>query len=332
MDDLKQTASPKRPPNALHGVLIIDKPKGLTSHDVVAQLRRRLGVREIGHAGTLDPMATGVLVVAIGEATKLSAYLTAASKSYEARVELGVATNTLDAEGEVSETRALSDALVGELAGAHDLVGATAGDVGSLLERALAIELARVEQIPPQFSAIQKDGQRAYAQARRGETVELDARAVHVRELAFTGVCAEPPSVDVTLHVAKGYYVRAFARDFAAALGTVGHLGALRRTASGRFDIADASTLDLTRDALIARLIPLETAARATLPSATLSKQGLIDARHGRAVRLEDVITGDGGPLPHAWFDCDGALVAIGVLAGDCWKVVRGVVPRVSLH
>jgi len=302
----------------VHGVVVIDKPRGPTSHDVVARLRRVLGTREIGHAGTLDPMATGVLVVAVGEATKLAPYLTAADKAYEATIALGVATDTLDAEGQETKRADVP------LSMREALEKFRAGSVHPHLARALEAERARTLQVPPVFSAIKKDGERSYDRARRGDAPELEARAVKVHAIDVLDGGVDPgPWLAVSLDVAKGYYVRALARDLAASLGTVGHLTALRRTRSGPFTLDEAMPLDTPADELEARVITLERAATRSLPTARLTPAGARDAGFGRAVRVDDLGTGALGP--HAWLSPDGRLVAVGAIEGDgAGHVLRG--------
>ena len=177
-------------------MLVVDKPRGLTSHDVVARARRALGTREIGHAGTLDPMATGVLVLAIGEATKLVPWLTALDKSYEATIALGVETDTLDADGAETARAAIPDDVRALLARSSGAAGAPP------LCAALDRERARSAQVPPAFSAIRTGGERAFARARRGEAVALAERDVAVRRLEVVGWSAEPPELHVVLDVA----------------------------------------------------------------------------------------------------------------------------------
>jgi len=288
------------------GVLVVDKPRGPTSHDVVARVRRALRTKAAGHAGTLDPMASGVLVVAVGEATKLVAYLTAADKTYEATLALGVATATLDADGDVKGRVPVPD------------------DWLARIDAALAAERARTTQIPPAFSAIQTGGVRAYDRARRGEAVDLAARPVRVVDLAVTAARTDPPALDLVVTAAKGYYVRALARDLAAALGTAGHLTALRRTRSGAFAIDDAAPLDAPD--LASRLVPLADAARRALPACRLTPRGVEDARAGRPIA--DTDADPVAPGPHAWLDTAGDLIAIGEIAADGrLRVLRGIVP-----
>jgi tRNA pseudouridine55 synthase len=306
----------------LDGVLVIDKPRGPTSHDAVARLRRALRTKEIGHAGTLDPMATGVLVVCVGEATKLSPWLTAADKAYEATVALGAETDTLDAEGTVTRRSGVALAIL------EALERIKAGKVHDHLARAVLHEKARTTQVPPAVSAIKKDGVRSYERARKGETEELASRpvTVHAIELLDGGIDPDGDGGWLALrcHVGKGYYVRSLARDLAASLGTVGHLTALRRTRSGPFELDEAMPLDTPGDELAARLIDLARAATRALPEARLTESGVRDARFGRTVRAEDIVTSAAtGPL--AWLDAEGRLVAVGERAEDgTGRVVRG--------
>jgi tRNA pseudouridine55 synthase len=303
------------------GVVVVDKPAGPTSHDVVVTLRRALGTREIGHAGTLDPMATGVLVVAVGEATKLVPYLTDAAKSYVARLRLGVATDTLDALGAVVEERAVPEAL-------RDVLARADASTGGALAEALAAELARTAQIPPAFSAIKQDGERAHARARRGEEVVLPPREVRVHELVVTatGGGAEP-FVELRVTAAKGYYVRSLGRDLAERLGTVGHLTSLRRLASGTFTVDEAVPIPSPREVLESRIIPLPVAARRVLPAATLTAEGVVFARCGKHLAPEHFEGRPPGATPTAWLDALGDVVAIGVFEGE-GRALRGFVPR----
>jgi len=281
-------------------VFVVDKPAGMTSHDVVARARRALGTREIGHAGTLDPMATGVLVLAVGEATKLVAYLSAADKEYETTIALGTATDTLDADGRVTDTLA------------------PPADWRSKLDDALAAERARTEQIPPAFSAIHAAGERAHAKARRGEAVELSARPVRVHELEILDTSRD--RVRARLLVSKGYYVRALARDLAQRLGTVGHLTELRRLRSGPFALADAVALAALSPS--SPSLSLASAAARALPTAKLTAAGAAHARAGRAVPTAELDPAE--PGVHAWIAQDGALVAIGEIEDGVGRVRRG--------
>lgn len=300
------------------GVLVIDKPSGPTSHDVVARLRRALGTRRIGHAGTLDPMASGVLVVLVGEATKLAPYLTAEDKRYEARVALGAATDTLDAEGEVTATGEVPGWLVAEIA------EVAAGGAAPRLAEVLAAEAARRAQVPPVYSAIHVGGRRSHALARAGAAVELEARPVEVRSIAIAGATADPPALALAIDVTKGYYVRSLARDLGARLGVPAHLAALRRTASGGFVIAEAAPPDAGREALGAAMLPVEEAARRSLPVATLTGAGALRAARGQPLGAGDFVAAPEGAGPSAWLDGDGRLIAVGAPAAGGFSVLRG--------
>ena len=309
--------------DAPEGVLCVDKPKGPTSHDVVSRLRRALGTSRVGHAGTLDPMASGVLVVLVGEATKLAPYLTAHDKRYGATVVLGRATDTLDAEGRTTSELELPPDVVDELTRLE-----AGGEPEGRVARALAEEKARSSQIPPSFSAIKVDGERSYARARAGEEVELAARPVEVRELRVT--CALPPrdgapgSLDLELAVSKGYYVRSLARDVGEHLGVPAHLGRLRRVLSGPFGIEHAVTLDAGAEALRAALIPLADAATLGLPIARLTPAGTERAGHGKRLTTDDFTEPPRDASPCAWLDEAGRLVAVGTRREDEYIVERG--------
>lgn len=296
--------APVGPPQLLsqiHGVIVLDKPKGPTSHDMVSKLRRALGTREVGHAGTLDPMATGVLVMVVGEGTKLSPYLTESDKEYSATVELGALTDTLDADGAITLQQEVPAAVLDELR-------APLSPLGPRIASACQAELTRTAQVPPAYSAVHVDGQRSYDRARRGEASVLPARPVTLRELRIEGLRTEPSNaIDLALAVSKGYYVRSFARDFAEAMGTIGHLSRLRRTRSGSFAIGDAAS-SLAPDALRAALIPLVDAARRALPCVVLDDVHATRMRHGQ--RFDGALIGPPG-VATACFDTEGRLVAI---------------------
>jgi len=309
-------SSPRGAPRCpASGVLVVDKPRGPTSHHVVSRVRRALGTRDIGHAGTLDPMATGVLLLAVGEATKLVPWLTGEDKTYEAAIALGVETDTLDADGR--EVRVCPPAEEVRAALRESQGGSPVG----VLASAIAAERLRTEQVPPAFSAIRKDGERAYRSARRGEAPALDARPVSVARIELVACSHDPPRLELALTVGKGYYVRALARDLAAALGTAGHLTALRRTRSGSFADTEAIALDAPREELLARLQPLAQAAARCLPVATLGPDGERDARFGRSVRPEDIAGPEGVA---AWIGTGGDLVAVGRIEGGRGRVMRG--------
>jgi tRNA pseudouridine55 synthase len=291
---------------AAEGVLVVDKPGGLTSHDVVARARRLLHTRRVGHAGTLDPMATGVLVVLAGEATKLVPYLTAHAKRYQARVVFGRATDTLDAEGTTTLTAGVPEWLRQEIA-------APAGAGAGRLDEAIAAEQARGEQVPPAYSAIHVDGKRSYDLARAGEAVDLAPRAVAVAKLGRLGGGLDPqPHVDLEVEVSKGYYVRSLARDLGERLGVPAHLGALRRTASGPFALSDATLLDAGEDALRGALIPLAQAAARALPVGHLTAPGAARALQGKRLGADDFSALPSVGEASAWLDPGGRLVAVG--------------------
>ncbi|MFT3877673.1 MAG: tRNA pseudouridine(55) synthase TruB [Propioniciclava sp.] len=214
----------------LSALVVVDKPAGITSHQVVARARRALGTKKIGHAGTLDPMATGVLVLGVGRGTRLLGHLTLTTKTYQATIRLGVATNTDDADGEVT-----------------DAPGATLREVGPRLANEVAALTGTIQQVPSTVSAIKVNGQCAYALARRGEDVALAAREVtvsrfdvrDVRETSADGVTVV--DLDVVVDCSSGTYIRALARDLGTALGVGGHLTGLRRTRVGPFGVEHAS-------------------------------------------------------------------------------------------
>ena len=305
----------------MHGVLVIDKPRGPTSHDVVARVRRALGTRAVGHAGTLDPMATGVLVVAVGEATKLVRWLTEDAKSYRATVALGAETDTLDAEGRLVEQAPIPAELT--------------------LERARAVVSERfvgaIMQRPPAFSAIKVGGRPLHERARRGEAVEVPEREVTVHRLEVLSL--EGGALELSMDVSKGFYVRSLARDLARALETRGHLSALRRTRSGAFELAGAldggrvwaaaGGDEVAREEVRAALIA-PGAACAGMTRVVLDAVGVANARHGRPIAAPDAAPLEQAPnaapleQPIALFDEGGRLVAIGERRGSSIQVVRG--------
>jgi tRNA pseudouridine55 synthase len=300
-----------------NGVVVVDKPRGPTSHDVVARVRRALKTRHVGHAGTLDPMATGVLVIAVGEATKLVPWLTADDKTYETTIRLGIETDTLDAEGKETVRAPVAEEIVRAVVG-HDPPAAS-----PLLAAALAAERARTSQVPPAFSAIRIGGHRAHELARTGRLdTDLPARPIEVRSLEVIGGRADDDVVelDVRVDVTKGYFVRALARDLARGIGTVGHLTALRRIRSGAFTTRDATALDaLTAHALMS----VSEAASRALPVTVLDDAGVRAVSFGQRVAPEQMR--DPHPCPSAWLDGTSRLVAIGECAGDGFgRVLRG--------
>lgn len=288
------------------GVLVVDKPGGATSHDIVARARRIFGTREVGHAGTLDPMATGVLLLLFGESTKLSGFLTRDRKRYRAVVCLGRGTDSLDADGQTTTEVSIAPGQIGD-----DAVAA-----------ALAAEKARRLQVPPAVSAIKVDGRRAHALTREGNAPELAQREVKVESLTLLDRTEHELTVEV--EASKGYYVRALARDLGLALGVPAHLSALRRLASGRFELADAHPWPASADA---PLLPTAEAAKRALPSAVLGETGERKARLGQTLEPTDFIQSAPAEVAEtaAWFGRDGALIALGHerTPGE-FRVVRG--------
>jgi tRNA pseudouridine55 synthase len=288
------------------GVLVVDKPAKLTSHDIVNQLRRVYRTRRVGHAGTLDPMATGVLVILFGEATKLSSVLTTQTKEYQTTIELGSETDTLDADGRVVARKAVPEFSEG------------------IVQALLAAERERTLQLPPAVSAIKVDGERAYVRARRGEEPALLPRDVRVKSLDLLGLT--PTSVSLRLVVSKGYYVRALARDLAQALGTLGHLSMLRRLASGCFDLPMAASLPLAQPL---PLLPLAAAAALSLPTTEVTEETARRAAWGQPLQLEELpglsssTTGPVALVRH------GQLIALAAIHPESnhFKVLRGFVP-----
>lgn len=251
------------------GLVIVDKPGGMTSHDVVSRVRRLADTRKVGHAGTLDPMATGVLVLGVNRATRLLGHLMLTEKSYDATLRLGVATTTDDAEGEVTAV-------------------VSAADLDEAIVRATLAEfVGDIEQVPTSVSALKVDGKRAYQRVRDGEDVVLKARPVTIHELCVHAVRrgAATLDVDISVRCSSGTYVRAIARDTGARLGVGGHLTALRRTAVGPYDLASARTLEELGERFT--LMPIADAARAAFPALELDEVQAVDVRVGRALDVQ---------------------------------------------
>lgn len=265
----------------------------MTSHDVVAKVRRALGIKKVGHSGTLDPLATGVLVVCVGDATRLSEYAMSTQKVYVARVRLGVETTTYDAEGEI----------VAQVDAAH----ITPADV----EAALLPFVGEIDQIPPAYSAIKKGGRKLYELARAGETVELEARRVRIDSLRVTEW--DLPDCMLEVVCGSGTYIRSLAHDIGAALGVGAHLADLRRTRSGTFKIEDAVSLDdlLNTDNPADSLMPPD-AVLLDAPAIHLTAETLDHVGHGRAFQWDGGATHD---LARAYAP-DGRMVAVLRLEG----------------
>ena len=273
-------------PASWPGLAVIDKPAGITSHDVVAHCRRALGQRQVGHGGTLDPSATGVLVVGAGAATRLLRFMSVLPKTYEGEVVLGVETTSLDADGEVVAT--------------HDMAGVTLDEV----REAAARFVGEFEQVPPMVSAVKVGGRRLHELARAGVEVERAARPVVVHRLDVEAG-PEPGVVRVSVDCSSGTYVRSLAADLGAALGGGAHLRRLRRTAVGPFTLADARPLDVVGPDT---LLPPADAVR-HLPSVVVDGETAVAVAHGA------VLARDAGPFegagPWAVLDDGGALLAV---------------------
>jgi tRNA pseudouridine55 synthase len=298
----------KRKGQDISGWLVVDKPAGITSTSVVNKVRWALDAKKAGHAGTLDPDATGVLAVALGEATKTVPYITDALKAYSFTVRLGQATNTDDAEGEViasSDTRPTDAEIIA----------------------ALPTFLGDIMQVPPQFSAVKVDGQRAYKLARDGEDLELAARPLWVEELLLVD---RPDADHVTLEMTcgKGGYVRAIARDLGKALGCCGHVRELRRVWSGPFQATDGVTLDVVdaeakTPALLARVQPLEIGL-CDLPQVTCPQESVAKLRNGNPAS----VIGSGLEYgEEVWASYDGQAIAVGRYMGGTLQPSRVFVP-----
>ena len=282
----------------MFGFLNLDKPLHMTNHDVVAKARRKLGTKKIGHAGTLDPLATGVLILCVGAATRLSEYVMDSTKRYRARVQLGVTTTTYDAEGEVTRRA--------------DAGAVTRADV----ERALESFLGNIGQVPPMYSAIKQGGRKLYDLARAGETVERQPRAVRIDALTITEW--QPPEFTLDVTCSAGTYIRSLAYDVGERLGVGAHLAGLVRTASGRFTVEDAVPLaalldsDNPADHLIA-----PTADLLGMAAVELDAVAQDDILHGRAAaRTNDYPFG----TPALAHDGSGEPIAVVRAVDGLWK------------
>ncbi|SFE83281.1 tRNA pseudouridine(55) synthase TruB [Roseivivax sediminis] len=285
----------------ISGWLVVDKPAGMTSTAVVNKVRWALAAKKAGHAGTLDPEATGVLAIAIGEATKTVPYVTDALKAYRFTVRLGAATNTDDAEGEVIET-------------------AQARPSDGEIKEALHGFVGEIMQVPPQFSAVKIDGERAYKRARDGETMEIAARPLWVEELTMT----ERPDADhveLEMVCGKGGYVRSVARDLGQALGCLGHVVSLRRTWSGPFEAEDGLSIEEIESLakspeLDEKLLPVE-AGLTDLPEARCTDDGAARLRNGNPGTVVASGLDYGAPC---WASHGGRAIAVGRFkGGELW-------------
>ncbi|MBZ0281194.1 MAG: tRNA pseudouridine(55) synthase TruB [Anaerolineae bacterium] len=269
----------------------------MTSHDVVAKLRRGLKLKKVGHAGTLDPMATGVLIICIGGATRLSEYVMASTKHYRTRIRLGVTTDTYDAEGEILQTR--------------DPFGMTREHV----EEALGAFRGNIQQVPPMYSAIKQGGRKLYDLARAGETVERQPRSVMIERLEMTDWSLPELTLDVVC--SAGTYIRSLAYDLGEALGVGAHLTGLVRSASGAFMLEQAITLDdLLNDANWSQYLIDPPTALAQYPFVHLTPTDVENIRHGRAVPGADVTEDQ---IAFA-YDPTGQLVAVLTAFSGLWR------------
>ncbi len=280
------------------GLLLIDKPAGLTSHDVVARLRAVLDERRIGHAGTLDPMATGLLIIAVGASTRLLRFAQAETKRYVGTVQLGVATDSLDADGVVTQRRPVPDVTLEELiAVARSMIG-------------------RQSQIPPMVSALKVKGRRLHEMARAGIEVERSPREVVIDAFGISSN-EESDRWDFDVTCSTGTYVRVLLSDLAERIGTVGHLTRLRRISSGRHDVANAHTLDevvALADATSVLAAPLEMVSG--LEMVTLDAERAAKMRLGQRVELDETFLSN----EVAAVDSSGELVGVLTRRGDLWK------------
>lgn len=284
------------------GVLLIDKPTGMTSHDVVNVVRRRLGIKRVGHAGTLDPMATGVLVVAVGPATRFLQYLPLEPKEYVGEIQFGVETETQDAEGPVVQERPVpSDFLERAIEALPNLTG-------------------EIDQLPPMFSAVKREGRPLYDYARKGQTVERASRRVFVHDWELAKVAESRARFRVVC--SGGTYVRTLAHDLGTLVGCGAHLASLVRTRVGKFDIERCVALE---DAAVERLVPLREALP-PMPLVPLDERQAADVWEGRAIRTSLPLDAKAAAL----LDPTGGVMAVarledGVLRPEC------VIPREAL-
>ena len=289
------------------GILLVDKPGGITSHDAVSRTRKAAGTRKVGHAGTLDPMATGLLVLGINASTRLLTFVVGLDKEYLATIRLGASTTTDDAEGETVELASPA---------------AVAAITPQIAESALANFSGAIEQVPSSVSAIKVDGKRAYALVREGSDVQLAARPVVVSALELLDSRAGDGYLDLDVRVecSSGTYIRAIARDLGAALGVGGHLTALRRTRIGPFAVTDGASLD-ELDVAAALIAPADAAAR-LFPTWALTAQQAIDLAHGKKLPAE---IPENGPV--AAIAPDGRLVGLVELVGGVARVIANFPP-----
>lgn len=286
-------------PTSLHGLLVIDKPSGITSREAVDRAARWLppGTR-LGHTGTLDPLASGVLVLCIGKANRLGEYVQRMVKTYRAGIQLGAASDTDDAEGNITAQQA-------EHPPEPSNVSAALGEF-----------VGEIEQVPPAFSAAKVTGRRAYELARRGKKPILQARRIHIHDIELIDYAF--PALDVVVRCSKGTYIRALARDLGARLGCGGYIASLRRTHVGPFDVGQAITLDTDAESALAHLLPL-TAAVVELPRMTIPSAEITRLCHGQTITVPEQDFPDAKEA--AIFDDTQTLVAIAALDAEDKRV-----------
>jgi len=286
------------------GLVVVDKPADWTSHDVVGKLRRLAKTRRVGHAGTLDPMATGVLVIGVEKATRLLGHLALTEKGYDGTIRLGQTTNTDDAEGEITAS-------------------ASAAEVADeALHAGIAKLTGEIQQVPPQVSAIKVNGERAYKMARKGEEVELKARPVTIHDFTVKEIRRHGDLIDLDVSIActSGTYIRALARDLGADLGCGGHLTALRRTRVGPYDLSMARTIDQLTEELT--ILPMAEAVAAAFPRRDVTADDARKVMHGGKLPAAGL-----GPGPVGVFAPDGTLLALVEEQGHAAKPLAVFVP-----
>jgi len=275
----------------MFGILNINKPEGWTSRDVVNRVHRLVKPAKAGHAGTLDPLATGVLVLCIGPATRLISYIQEMPKQYQATFQLGVSSPSDDTETETNPLPSPSVPIMAEI------------------EAQLPNFLGKIQQIPPAYSAVKIGGKRAYKLVRKGQQVEISPRTVEIYDLQITAY--EYPRLEMTIRCGSGTYVRSLGRDLAESLGTAAVMSGLVRTSIGRFNIKDGLTLDqLSQEELTTKLQPAKCAVE-HLPTMTLSAEQIEEIRNGRTITTSSLATKDDSPSEIAALDVDGNLVAL---------------------
>lgn len=283
---------------SLSGVINLNKPKGITSHDAVTKVKRALKVKKAGHAGTLDPMATGVLLVCLNDATKIVRFLVDLGKQYTATLKLGQRTDTFDADGKVIEEK--------------DARGVTEGQVRAVFEKFTGV----IAQVPPMYSAVKHAGKPLYELARAGIVVERQSREVTVSQLELTAF--RPPLLDIRVSCSKGTYIRTLAEDIGAALGVGAHVAEIQRTATGGFDVRDAMDLQELREVGDKAVLPVDSAL-GHLREVVLGGREYTQAKRGGAFKCTVPLPEGppGRPLYLRLKSPGGALFAIGVIAPD---------------